>query len=290
MSATEPTETGRARLLGSLPATERLLDVAGTSTSLLEGGDGHALVLLHGQGGFAAMWGLVFPSLVEHHRVVAPDLPGLGESEAGSEGLDTAAVLAWLGDLIDQTCSEPPTLVGHSLGGSIAARFALEHGDRVSRVVLVDSGSLGRFRPKPGVILALARFSARPGPATHERFLRRVFVDPWRLREGWGERWEAFEAYHIDRAADPSVGAANRQLLRRLGVRRIPTDQLRGIEAPVALIWGRKDQIMSFAIAEWASAEFDWPLYPIHDCGHVPQAERPEVFLGALETALEGGR
>ncbi len=264
-------DDARERLLVGLPVTERRLDLAGVSTSFLEGGEGPPIVLLHGQGGFAAMWGRVIPHLVESHRVVVPDLLGLGHSEVRTGTLDAPRIVAWLRELIEQTCSEPPILVAHSLGGSFAARFAIEHGDRIRRVVLVDSGSLDRFRPRLAVILALVRFSARPSPATHDRFLGQVLVDLERTRAGWGGRWGAFEAYHIDRAAQPSVGAANRQLLRRMGVRRIPSDQLGKIDVPVALIWGRNDPVMRFRIAENASRKFGWPLYPIDDCGHVPQ-------------------
>ena len=67
-----------------------------------------------------------------------------------------------------QTCPAPPVLVGASLGASIAARFAIAHPDRVSRLVLVDAGSLGRFRPAPGVLLALVRFLARPSERTQQ--------------------------------------------------------------------------------------------------------------------------
>src|SRR5215208_4896504 len=277
----------RTRLLDGMPVTERRIEAAGISTPLLEGGEGPPLMLLHGQGGFAPMWGLVIPELAEGHRVLAPDLPGLGESQLTGGELDATRVVAWLGELIEQTCDEPPTVVGHSLGGTIAARLAIERRDGVRQLVLVDSGSLGRFRPAPGVIVALLRFSARPSRSSHERFLSRVFVDPDRVRAAWGERWEAFEDYHIDRAADSSVGAANRQLLRRLGVRRIPADRLDEIAAPTSLIWGREDPIMPFRIAEEVAAQLDWPLYPIDDCGHVPQAERPQALLAALD-ALEG--
>lgn len=276
----------RTRLLDGMPVTERRIEAAGISTPLLEGGEGPPLMLLHGQGGFAPMWGLVIPELAEGHRVLAPDLPGLGESQLTGGELDATRVVAWLGELIEQTCDEPPTVVGHSLGGTIAARLAIERRDGVRQLVLVDSGSLGRFRPAPGVIVALLRFSARPSRSSHERFLSRVFVDPDRVRAAWGERWEAFEDYHIDRAADSSVGAANRQLLRRLGVRRIPADRLDEIAAPTSLIWGREDPIMPFRIAEEVAAQLDWPLYPIDDCGHVPQAERPQAFLEALGASM----
>lgn len=276
----------RERLLEGLPVTERRLDLAGVSTSLLEGGNGPPIVLLHGQGGFAEMWGRVIPHLAGSHRVVAPDLPGLGRSEVRAGTLDAPRVVAWLGDLISQTCAEPPTLVGISLGGTFAAHFAIEHGDRLRRMVLVDSGSLGRFRPAAGVLVALVRYMRHPSAATYDRFFRQVFFDPGRVRAEMGERWEALRAYHIDRTTQPGVRAANRQLLRRIGVRRIPPDQLQKIGVPVALIWGRNDRIMRFKIAERASARFGWPLYPIDDCGHVPIAERPDAFLDALHVAI----
>ena len=290
MASTQPlllSETEmRERLLKDLPVTERRLDLAGVPTSLVEGGEGPPLVLLHGQGGFAAMWGRVIPHLVGGHRVVAPDLPGLGRSEVWAGNLDARAMVAWLGELIEQTCAEPPILVGHSLGGSFAAHFAIEHGDQLRGIVLVDSGSLGPFRPAPGALAALVRYIRRPSPANYERFSRQVFFDPDRVRTEGGERWETLQAYHIDRTTQPSVRAANRQLLRRIGVRRIPPDQLRKIGVPVALIWGRNDRIMRFRIAEEASAHFGWPLYPIDDCGHVSSVECPDAFLDALQAAI----
>jgi pimeloyl-ACP methyl ester carboxylesterase len=292
-SRTAPTQAGlisememRERLLEDLPVTERRLDLAGVSTSLFEGGEGPPIVLLHGQGGFAAMWGGVIPHLVGSHHVVAPDLPGLGSSEVQAGNLDAPAMVAWLGELIEQTCVKPPVLVGHSLGGSFAAHFAIEHGDQLRGIVLVDSGALGPFRPAPGALAALVRYIRRPSPATYERFSRQVFFDPDRVRTEGGERWEALQAYHIDRTSQPSVRAANRQLLRRIGVRRIPPDQLQKIDVPVALIWGRNDRIMRFRIAEEASSRFGWPLYLIGDCGHVSSVERPDAFLDALHAAI----
>lgn len=269
-----------------LPVTERRLDLAGVSTSVLEGGDGPPIVLLHGQGGFAESWGSVIPRLVGSHRVVAPDLPGLGRSVVRTGPLDAPGVLAWLHELISETCAEPPTLVGGSLGGTVAAHFAIEHGDLLRRIVLVDSGSLGRFRPAPGALLALVRYIHNPSPATNDRFFRYMVHDPDRARAAMGDRRARSQAYHIDRASQPSVREANRRLLRAMGVKRIPSDRLRRITVPVALIWGRNDRIMRFRIAEKASARFGWPLYPIDDCGHASSMEQPEAFLEALRVAM----
>src|SRR5207344_1068672 len=71
-------EDARARLLSGLPVNERRLELAGVSTAVLEGGDGPPMVLLAGE--FAAVWMRVLPDLVTTHRVIAPDLPGLGAS------------------------------------------------------------------------------------------------------------------------------------------------------------------------------------------------------------------
>ena len=279
-----------ARLLEGMPVTERRLDLAGVSTQLLEGGDGPPIVLLHGLGGFGAEWGRVIPHLVGGHGVVVPDLPGHGRSGVPADRLDAGAVVAWLHDLIAQTCAEPPTLVGHSMGGGIAARFAAEHGDQVRRIVLVDSTSLGRFRPALGVIVAIMRFGAHPSPPNHDRFLRQVMFDPERAGAEWGARWGAFEEYDIALAKQPSVSTANGQLARRIGARRIPPDELRRIGAPVGLIWGRGDRLVRFRIAEKAGARFRWPLYPIDDCGHGPHIERPNAFLEALRAAMDADR
>ena len=167
-----------AQLLDGLPVTDRILDVAGTSTPVLEGGTGTPVVLLHGIGGFAEEWACAVPRMVGSHRVVVPDLPGLGRSRLGNAALDAASVVEWLRLLIDQTCDEPPTLVGHSLGGGIGARFAIAHPDMIRQVVLEDSSSLGSFRPAPGLVVAIMRFGARPTRANHERFLRQVLFDP----------------------------------------------------------------------------------------------------------------
>jgi pimeloyl-ACP methyl ester carboxylesterase len=118
--------------------------------------------------------------------------------------------------------------------------------------------------------------------------MRQVVADPEGVRARMGDRWAALRAYHIDRTSQPSVRAANRQLLRRIGMRRIPADQLATISVPVALIWGKNDRVMRFQVAEEASERFGWPLYPI-DGGHGAIFERPDAFLEALRAAIGAG-
>ena len=127
---------------------------------------------------FAAVWMRVIPDLVTTHRVIAPDLPGLGASEVPDGPLDADAALAWLGELIDYTCAIPPVLVGKGAAGALAARFTIDHGDRVDRLVLVDTYGLDRFRPPPGMALSfisvlVATDRARAAAQLPELLLRR---------------------------------------------------------------------------------------------------------------------
>ena len=132
-------ERAREWLVAEMPVTERRLQLAGIPTAVLEGGDGPPVVLLHGPGEHATKWLRVIPSLTTTHRVIAPDLPGHGISPETDGSLDADRVLAWLSELIEQTCPTLPVLVGQILGGAIAARLATTQGDRLKALVLADA-------------------------------------------------------------------------------------------------------------------------------------------------------
>lgn len=275
----------RARLLAGLPVIERRLQVAGVSTAVLEGGAGPPIVLLHGPGDFAGMWMRIIPDLVTTHRVIAPDLPGHGTSELVDGRLDADGLRAWLGGLIERTCPSPPIFVGHVLGGAIGARFAINHSDRLSRLVLVDSLGLARFRPAPGFAVRMIAFLMRPTERTYTRFMRHCSYDLDRLREEMGARWEPFLAYSLERARGPGAKLAGR-LLREFGMPRIPPDDLARISAPTVLIWGRHDRASRLRIAQDASARYGWPLHVIENCADDPPRDQPRAFLEALRAAL----
>lgn len=281
-----PAEDDRARLVAGLPVGERHLELAGTSTAVLEGGEGPPMVLLHGPGESALWWLRVLPDLVRTHRVLVPDLPGHGESTAPDGKLDGEAVHRWLDALLEQTCSRPPTLVGHLLGGAIAARYAGTPDARLERLVLVDSLGLGRFLPSPRFAFGLVRFLVRPTDRTYHGFLGQCLVDRDGVIGQLGDDWEPFLAYNLERARDPEVKAAMRALMKAVGVPRIPSEDLERITAPTALLWGRHDRAIRLAVAEAASERYGWPLHVIDDAGDDPKLERPGAFVDALYEAI----
>jgi pimeloyl-ACP methyl ester carboxylesterase len=192
---------------------------------------------------------------------------------------------AGLRELIERTCPSPPALVGHGLGGAIAARFAAGHGDRVSRLVLADSFGLGRYRPAPRFAFAMIGVMVRQTDRTQERLFRQCMADLDGYREQVGERAALLEAYALDRARSPGQKAWLRSLMPQFGLRLIPPAELARIAVPTTLIWGRHDQQVRLGVAQAASARYGWPLRVIQDAADDPAAERPEAFLRALSAA-----
>ena len=85
--------------------------------------------------------------------------------------------------------------------------------------------------------------------------------------------------------AAPEVKATMRQLVRA-GTAQIGIGELRRIDVPATLLWGREDRFVGVELAERASAGLGWPLHVVEDAGHVPHIERPAAFCEALGDAI----
>jgi 2-hydroxymuconate-semialdehyde hydrolase len=271
----------RARMLGDVPVTDRVLDVDGIATSVLEGGDGPPLVLLHGGiecGG--AMWAPVLPMLAERHRLVVPDLPGLGES-APAPRLDVDAFARWFACLLEQTNIERPTLVAHSLVGSLGARLAARHSALIGRLVIYAAPGVGPYRMPLRLRYVAIRFALRPTAGNAARFQRFALLDRDATRRRDPDWFDALDAYTRARAGESHVKKTMRHLVAA-GTTPIPGAELRRIDVPTALIWGRHDRMVPLDVAERASTRYGWPLHVIDHAAHVPHIEQPEAFVASL--------
>jgi pimeloyl-ACP methyl ester carboxylesterase len=275
----------RERLLAGLPVTERRMTLSGISTSLLVGGEGPPLILLHGPGEFAGKWLRVIPDLVTTFRVIAPDLPAHGASAVPAGPVTRATLMDWLDALIEHTTSTPPVLLGHVLGGAIAARYAAGRSGRIRELVLVDTLGLAPFRPTLRFAAGLIRFQLRPTERNYDRFMRQCSYDLDRLQAEMGERWEPFKSYNLETANSPASKVVG-TMLRMFGLGRIPSEELERIKVPTTLIWGREDRATRLRIAERASARYGWPLHVIEDCADDPPRDKPAEFLAVLRKVL----
>lgn len=282
-----PAGDARARMLAGAGLQERRVRLAGASTVVLEGGGGPSLLLL--QGGIecgGAYWAPVIARLAQRHRVTVPDVPGLGESEPLAR-LDAPAFAGWLAALVRETCREPPTLIAHSLDGSLAARFAARHGDLLRTLVVYAAPGIGPYRMPLGLRVVAMRFGLRPTERNAERFDRFAFFDFDRARRRDPDWFAAFSAYTRLRAAVPHVKRTMSQLLKA-GTKRVPDAELRRIELPAAILWGRHDRFVPLSLAEAAGSRLGWPLHVVDDAGHAPHIEQPDAFLDALGTTAGG--
>jgi 2-hydroxymuconate-semialdehyde hydrolase len=216
--------------------------------------------------------------------VVVPDVPGLGES-APVARLDVDTFGRWLAALVDQLGLEQPTVVAHSLIGSLTARFATQDSGLIDRLVIYAAPAVGAYRMPPRLRYAAIRFAIRPSARNAERFDRFALLDldATRRRDpGW---YAAFDSYTRARARETHVKETMRQLIST-ATKRIPDADLARLDVPTTLLWGRHDRMVPLAIAEAAARCHGWPLHTIEDAAHAPHIEQPEAFVDTLAGIL----
>ena len=200
----------RERMLAGLDVERRQLDIDGIQTETLETGRGPLVVLLHGAiecGG--AMWAPVVARLARRCRLLIPDLPGLGES-APAPRLDFATFTRWFDGLLDQTAFDGCALVAHSMGGSLAARYAVDHGGRLSALVICGGPAIGPYRIPARLQWVAIRFAIRPTRKNFDRFKRFALLDvdaTGRLDPEWFDAWDAYTQGAGERPGDEALDA-----------------------------------------------------------------------------------
>jgi pimeloyl-ACP methyl ester carboxylesterase len=254
-----------------------------------EAGEGPALLLIHGMAGSSAAWRDVMAPLAADHRVIAPDLLGHGESAKPLGDYSLGAFASGLRDLLGVLGIERATVVGQSLGGGVAMQLAYQHPEMCERLVLVNSGGLGRevslilrAAALPGaeyVMPALFPSFAREQGDKVSRFLHRKGIRSGRIAEMWlayrsltePENRRAF-ARTLRAVIDPggqSVSAKDRLYL--------------AAAVPTMIVWGDSDPIIPVAHAYEAHEVIKGSrLEILADVGHFPHVEEPQRFVELL--------
>jgi pimeloyl-ACP methyl ester carboxylesterase len=224
----------------------RQVELDGRSARYRVMGAGPDVVVVHGLSGSWRWWSRLAERLAEHHRLHFVELPRLGRVRAGE-------LAPWLGRLVDAVGLGPVDLLGHSLGGLVAAELASTQPERVRRLALVapagipcGRGLLGRSLPLLeelyGVRAELPTIVAdavRTGPIT--------------LLHGAVYIWE-------------------RDVRAELG----------GIRAPTLLVWGERDRLVPTRVAEEWQAQLPHSRFVQLPCGHVPMWEAPDELVVSL--------
>lgn len=236
-------------------------------------GHGHLppVLLLHGISASGADFGPLFRRLRPWtQRIYAPDLPGHGLSSMPPEHATASDMLDAVCDVVDAVLDRPAVIVGNSLGGAVAVRYALRRPERTAGLVLVSPAGAPCSHTELEALFELLRVSDVEGA---REFMRRVLPSaPWTLEL-------------LARGAQVRL---SRPAVRRLIDEARPSDlltpaELAALQVPVMLVWGQQEKLFPpshhafFRSHLPAHARFETPAA----FGHAPFLDRPGE-VGAL--------
>jgi pimeloyl-ACP methyl ester carboxylesterase len=272
------------------------LELHGHRVSYRIGGEGPAIVLVHGITGSSTTWDQVLPQLACDHTVLAPDLLGHGESAKPRGDYSLGAYASGIRDLMIALEIDRATFVGHSLGGGVVMQLAYQFPERLDRLVLVSSGGLGKE------VHLLLRLVALPAA---EYVLPLLVAEPLRnagealagifgrlgLRAGddLEEIARGFASLGDMDAREAFVHTA-RSIIDIEGQRVSARDRLYlAADVPTLLIWGANDPIIPAKhgrAAQQAIPGSRLELFP--DAGHFPYKSDPQRFVDSLSEFVDG--
>jgi len=273
----------------------RYVTIHGYRRAYVRAGSGPALLLIHGIGDSSDTWRPVVEQLAEHYTVIAPDLLGHGRSEKPRADYSVAGFANGMRDLLSALEVDRVSVVGHSLGGGVAAQFAYQFPDRCERLVLVGSGGVGR------TVSPLLRVAAVPGIELLMPFLG---LSPIRFASRLGaELLRVFDTA-LGRDAEEILAVfdalpdteARMAILRTLrssidwnGQVITMVDRAYLAEGvPTLIVWGRRDAIIPLGHGRLIHTVMPGSEFEVFDeAGHFPHHTDPARFVRVLRAFME---
>jgi pimeloyl-ACP methyl ester carboxylesterase len=253
---------------------DSVIDVAGTKLGYREAGAGPPVLFLHGAAG--AAWDPLLEQLSAGYRVLAPEHPGFGRGQIPEWMVSVGDVAFFYLDLMQALDLRHVHLVGHGLGGWIAAEIAIRNTGRLASLALLAPA---------GVETREAMFDDIFSWSTEE-FACRQFQDAKLAQE-----WQQAQA-----KLDIDIALQNRTALARLGWNpRMHNPQLpywlHRIDVPTLLVWGEDDQVVPFGCHEPFKREIAHAeLFALPKSGHALPIERAKEVGARLTPFFQGAK
>jgi len=238
------------------------------------------LVFLHGAGGFLGREDFL-DALGESYRVLAPEFPGFGESTGDEllEDMQDFALHGW--DVVEALGVEKPHLVGHSMGGMIAAEMAAIAPNDVRKLVLV--GSAGLWIPEHPIVDLYALL-----PHEYPRYLARDQEFGLKLLTGGLDftNLEVLAEFYIANSRRMAMAG---KILFPIPNRRL-NKRLYRVKAPTLVLWGEDDLLIPPIYGERFRELIPGArLVKIREAGHLLPYEQPEMFVSTVAGFLGNG-
>jgi pimeloyl-ACP methyl ester carboxylesterase len=246
-------------------------------TEVWEDGAGAPLLYLHGESRPA--WSPFLDALAEHHQVVAPLHPGYGGS-AGTENLqDLPDLVYYYLDFLDRLGLQGLPLIGHGLGGMIAAELAAVQPDRFTALALISP--LGLWLQDDPV----KDFFAMPAAVLAEHLYHDPTSPAARAAAEVPTEGDAMIEYHVERAKSLATAAKYLWPIPNRGLAK----RVHRISAPTLIVWGASDKIASPRYAEAFAEKIKGSRVEIvPEAGHLPHEEQSAQVADLVTTFLAG--
>ena len=258
---------------------QREVTIGTLKTSYLLCGTGEPVIFLHGAGAGAVTWYPSIHTISKNFQVLALDIVGYGESDKPDAPYNRAYFSKWLNDFLKELKIAKAQIVGLSQGGAIALQFAIDHPEKVDKLVLVDAAGLGAkvsFWP----LLGMLWMNYFPSSMANR------FNSPYLLHNPTTR-----DPNHIGYSIEvlQSKGGKNAfKQGRGTAVSKIPEALLKQIENETLLIWGKDDKLFPVEYGEAAAKIIpNAKLRVIQDAGHLPLMDQPEIFNKILSDFLK---
>ena len=262
----------------------------------LDVGQGQPVILIHGFGGSMWHWEYQYLSLAQSHRIIIPDLIGSGFSDKPEVVYSPEQLVQFFLEFMDALEITHATLIGNSMGAGLSMAMALDHPERVDRLVLI-SGFPAQVEPslassqyrqflhyRPPLLVAnIGNHLA--GRGTTERLLREIIYQPELISASVIER--SFQNRKREGMLPPLYSLLNHidTWEERYGQR------IANISHPILLLWGDHDRVFPLEVGQQVKKllpQAEWHV--IRDAGHLPQWEQPHIvnplILSFLAKAL----
>jgi len=264
---------------------QRDVKANGVRLRVTETGSGPSLLLLHGLFMDHSAWDQVGDLLGREYRVVAPDLPGFGESEKPPESRFPYGINAFADAVLDLYAGLElgrAVLVGHALGGAVAITLEARHPELISRLVLVDAlcyparlDLANRVALTP--LIGGFAFKQLWGKSAFKAYFKESYLSrDVRIPSARLEHY--YEAFNT-----PAARASALATLRATRDTRSVVAHIARISMPTLVLWGRDDTLYPAALGQRMSREIPNAGFQLLGAGHVPHEEQPNAVAEAIE-------